>query len=117
MLARALRSALEGEAAISRRLSMRLVEQLRHAPAGGRGLRPVKSPLTPREWEVVDLLERHMTTDQMADTLVLSTETVRTHVKNILRKLGAGTRERRSRSAPDARSAPRRAPAPTRPGA
>ena len=93
VLPRALRSALEGEAAISRRLSMRLVEQLRHMPAGGRGLRPVKSPLTPREWEVVDLLEQHMTTDQMADTLVLSTETVRTHVKNILRKLGAGTRD------------------------
>ena len=90
MLPRALRSALEGEAAISRRLSMRLVEQLRHMPAGGRGLRPVKSPLTPREWEVVDLIEQHMTTDQMADTLVLSTETVRTHVKNILRKLGVG---------------------------
>jgi len=29
----------------------------------------------------------------MADQLVLSTETVRTHVKNILRKLGVGTRE------------------------
>ena len=31
---------------IARRLGMRLVEQLRTAPQGGRGVRPVKSPLT-----------------------------------------------------------------------
>jgi DNA-binding CsgD family transcriptional regulator len=34
-----------------------------------------------------------MTTERMADQLVLSPETVRTHVKNILRKLGVNTRE------------------------
>jgi NarL family two-component system response regulator LiaR len=78
-----------GEAAISRRLSMRLVEHLRRAPDGPGGLRPVKSPLTPREWEVVDLLAQSKTTDQIAELLVLSSETVRSHVKNILRKLNA----------------------------
>jgi DNA-binding NarL/FixJ family response regulator len=55
-------------------------------------MRPVKSPLTPREWEVVDLLVEGASTDQIADTLVLSTETVRSHVKNILRKLDARSR-------------------------
>jgi NarL family two-component system response regulator LiaR len=90
---RALRSALGGEAAISRRLSMRLVEQLRHAPAAGTGLRPVKSPLTPREWEVVDLMATGATNDRIAEHLVLSTETVRSHVKNILRKLEVSSRE------------------------
>jgi DNA-binding NarL/FixJ family response regulator len=89
---RALLSALDGEAVISRRLSMRLVERLRHAPEGAAGLRPVKSPLTPREWEVVDLLYEGRTTDQIAEILVLSTETVRSHVKHILRKLDARTR-------------------------
>jgi DNA-binding NarL/FixJ family response regulator len=89
---RALRSALEGEAVISRRLGMRLVEQLRQAPEGGAGLRPVKSPLTAREWEVIDLLYEGRTTEQMAEILVLSTETVRSHVKHILRKLDARTR-------------------------
>jgi NarL family two-component system response regulator LiaR len=93
VLPRALLGVLSGEAAISRRLSMRLVEYLRRAPNGPGGLRPVKSPLTPREWEVIDLLAEAMTTDQIADTLVLSPETVRSHIKNILRKLDARSRE------------------------
>jgi two-component system, NarL family, response regulator LiaR len=106
VLPQALRGALEGEAVISRRLGMRLVEQLRTAPQGARGLRPVKSPLTPREWEVIDLLDEGKTTDQIADSLVVSGETVRSHVKNILRKLDVGSREeavavaRRMRGAP-----------------
>jgi NarL family two-component system response regulator LiaR len=93
VLPRALRGALSGEAAISRRLSMRVVEHLRRAPAGAGGMRPIKSPLTPREWEVIDLLAASMTTDQIAAHLVLSSETVRSHVKNILRKLNARSRE------------------------
>ena len=93
VLPRALNGVLGGEAAISRRLSMRLVEQLRHAPARPGGLRPVKSPLTPREWEVMDLIAKSLTTDQIAEMLVLSSETVRTHVKNILRKLEVRSRE------------------------
>jgi two-component system, NarL family, response regulator LiaR len=93
VLPQALDGVLNGEAAISRRLSMKLVEQLRHAPQGRSGLRPVKSPLTPREWEVIDLLAESKTTDQIADVLVLSSETVRSHVKNILRKLRVRSRE------------------------
>jgi DNA-binding NarL/FixJ family response regulator len=89
---RALIGALEGEAAISRKLARRLVEHLRRAPEGATGLRPVKSPLTPREWEVIDLLYEGRSTDEIAAILVLSTETVRSHVKHILRKLGASTR-------------------------
>jgi DNA-binding NarL/FixJ family response regulator len=92
-LPQALEGARDGEAAISRRLSMQLIEQLRRVPEPTTGMRPVKSPLTAREWEVVDLLYEGRTTDQIADTLVLSTETVRSHIKNLMRKLGANTRE------------------------
>jgi len=106
VIPRALLSALEGEAVISRRLGMRLVEHLRQSPEGGAGLRPVKSPLTPREWEVVDLLYEGRTTDQIAETLVLSTETVRSHVKHILRKLGARTRAEAVEIAQRMRGAP-----------
>jgi two-component system, NarL family, response regulator LiaR len=91
-LPRALRGACDGEAVISRRMGLRLVERLQHAPDGTTGMRPVKSPLTAREWEVIDLLHQGMTTEQMADTLVLATETIRSHIKNILRKLGARSR-------------------------
>ena len=42
-LPRALRGSLDGEAAISRRLAMQLVQHYRSAPTGGMGLRPVRS--------------------------------------------------------------------------
>ena len=107
VLPRTLEGALRGEAAISRRLGMQLVEQLRRVPQDARGLRPVKSPLTSREWEVIDLLSDGKTTDQIAETLVLSSETVRSHAKNILRKLGVQSRKEAVRVAQEMRDAPR----------
>ncbi len=92
-LPRALRGSLEGEAAISRKLAMQLVQHYRSAPLGGVGLRPVRSHLTDREWEVLDLLTGGATTDEIARALVLSTETVRSHLKNLYRKLGVRSRE------------------------
>jgi DNA-binding NarL/FixJ family response regulator len=106
VLPQALKGALGGEAAISRRLSMKLVELLRRAPNGTGGMRPVKSPLTAREWEVIDQLVEHKTTEQIADALVLSSETVRSHVKNILRKLDARSRDEAVRIAQRMRSEP-----------
>lgn len=92
VLPRILRGALEGEAAISRRLAMKLVEAYRRRPRGGKGLRPVRSDLTDREWEVLDLLAAGAGTEEIARTLVLSTETVRSHLKNLYRKLGVTSR-------------------------
>jgi DNA-binding NarL/FixJ family response regulator len=92
-LPRTLKGLRAGEAAISRRLTKRVIEQLRSAPGGSSGMRPVKSPLTAREWEVIDLLKATRSTDEIAAELVLSTETVRSHVKNILRKLKVRSRE------------------------
>ncbi len=93
VLPRVLRGALEGEAAISRRLAGELVESYRRAPRGGAGLRPVRSTLTDREWEVLDLVAAGAGTDEIARTLVLSTETVRSHLKNLYRKLGVRSRD------------------------
>jgi NarL family two-component system response regulator LiaR len=92
-LPRALRGSLDGEAAISRRLAMQLVQHYRSASTGGMGLRPVRSKLTDREWEVLDLLSGGATTDDIARQLVLSSETVRSHLKNLYRKLGVRSRE------------------------
>jgi NarL family two-component system response regulator LiaR len=92
VLPRALERVCAGEAAVSRQLTMKLVESLRHVRDDGAGLRPVRSPLTAREWEVLDLLAQGRGTDEIADQLVLSTETVRSHVKHVLRKLNVRSR-------------------------
>ncbi|MGZ4267790.1 MAG: response regulator [Solirubrobacteraceae bacterium] len=92
-LPRALNAARNGEAVVSRSLTARLIEGLRRTPVDGVGMRPVRSPLTPREWEVLDLLCLNTSTDGIADQLVLSHETVRSHIKNILRKLDVSSRQ------------------------
>ncbi len=48
--------------------------------------------LTPRQAEVLDLLERGRSTRQIAAELHLSVETVRNHVRHILRSIGAHSR-------------------------
>jgi two-component system, NarL family, response regulator LiaR len=109
-LVSALFGALRGEAAISRRLGRLVVEQLHSRPAVV-GLRPVRSPLTSREWEVLDLLSAEMTTQQIAGRLVISEETVRSHVKHILRKLGVTCRTDAVALAPQLRCASGQRPA------
>ena len=48
--------------------------------------------LTPRQAEVLELLERGRTTKEIAAELHLSVETVRNHVKKLLRAVGAHSR-------------------------
>jgi DNA-binding NarL/FixJ family response regulator len=89
---RALRGVVDGEAAISRRLTMDLIEIVRRTAENGTGLRPVKSVLTSREWEVLDLMCDGASTRLIAETLFLSEDTVYSHSKSILRKLGVHSR-------------------------
>jgi PAS domain S-box-containing protein len=49
-------------------------------------------PLTPRQAEVLDLLERGRTTRQIAAELHLSIDTVRNHIRHILHAVGAHSR-------------------------
>jgi PAS domain S-box-containing protein len=48
--------------------------------------------LTPRQAEVLELLERGRSTKQIAQELHLSTETVRNHIRHVMRKVGAHSR-------------------------
>jgi DNA-binding NarL/FixJ family response regulator len=48
--------------------------------------------LSPREREILGLLSRGLSGEQAAKQLYLSSETVRTHVRNAMTKLGAATR-------------------------
>lgn len=91
-LAQAVEGVMAGEAAISRALAARLIDHVRELSAGLSGMRPVRSPLTTREWEVLDLLKQGLSTAQVAKDLVLSTDTVHSHVQHILRKLHAHSR-------------------------
>jgi DNA-binding NarL/FixJ family response regulator len=91
-IARALTVVSAGHALISSELTGVLVERLRRTPADGTGTRPVKSTLTTREWEILDLMCGGMGTREIADSLFLSPETVNSHVKNVLKKLGVHSR-------------------------
>jgi len=80
-----------------------LVDALREVWRGGRYFDPSFRPgdggggeavraLSSRESEVLGLLADGLTGEQIAKHLVLSPETVRTHVRNAMEKLGAPTR-------------------------
>lgn len=80
-----------------------LVEALRKVWRGGRYFDPRFSPkstngdapaktLSGREAEILALLARGFTGEEIAQRLVLSPETVRTHVRNAMAKLEARTR-------------------------
>ena len=58
----------------------------------GRSQMKVDAELTPREREVLSLMASGATNAVIATRLVISENTVKSHVKQILRKLGAGNR-------------------------
>jgi DNA-binding NarL/FixJ family response regulator len=58
---------------------------------GGNGAAPVRA-LSSRESEILGLLAEGLTGEAIAKRLVLSPETVRTHIRNGMEKLGAKTR-------------------------
>ena len=53
---------------------------------------PAPDLLTPREADVLELLQEGMTNAQIAHSLSIGIETVRTHARNIYAKLGISTR-------------------------
>ena len=64
----------------------------RRAPAAvEHRVAPVES-LTPKELEVLGHLAEMLTTEEIAASMYISVNTVRTHVRNILRKLGVSRR-------------------------
>ncbi|KTE40080.1 MULTISPECIES: LuxR C-terminal-related transcriptional regulator [unclassified Sphingopyxis] len=76
---------------------LRLAEPSRRNPAleGGHGAAPGEafSFLTEREIEILSALNAGESNKEIARTLQLAPETVKWHLKNVMRKLRAGTRE------------------------
>ncbi|HEX5592639.1 MAG TPA: response regulator transcription factor [Solirubrobacterales bacterium] len=63
----------------------------RNGNGNGNGAEAVKA-LSARESEILGLLAEGLTGEEIAKHLVLSPETVRTHIRNAMEKLGARTR-------------------------
>jgi NarL family two-component system response regulator LiaR len=107
ILPRVLRRVRAGEAAVTRVFATRVLERLRMLDRAGLDrFRPVRSPLTRREWEVLDLLVDGATTSGIARQLDVSPATVRSHVKHLLGKLGIHSRDEAVRYVERLRDAP-----------
>ena len=65
-------------------------------------------PLTPKESEVLGHLAELLTTEEIAATMFVSVNTIRSHVRSILRKLGVGRRNEAVRLAWELRLLPPR---------
>jgi DNA-binding NarL/FixJ family response regulator len=64
----------------------------RLTPLLGKDRNGARKTLSPREREIMGLLSQGLSGEQAAQQLFLSSETVRTHVRNAMTKLGAATR-------------------------
>ncbi len=89
----ALDRVMSGQASLPGNLVARLIDEFR-----GRERHRVNLPsdravlLTPREWDVLELMRTGSTTAQIAERLFVSATTVRSHVSAILRKLQVNDR-------------------------
>ena len=90
-LLRAIRSVVAGDALLSPSVTRRLIAEF-VAGAPPRSDVPGLEVLTDREREVMSLVARGMTNDEIADHLVISPATARTHVSRAMVKLGARDR-------------------------
>lgn len=79
----AIRQAAQGKAALDPQLMQRLLE--------AQGLR-YHDLLTPRELDVIQALSDGLTNAEIASQLVVSEETIKSHISNILRKLNLNHR-------------------------
>lgn len=91
----AVRDAAAGRAAMPRTLTARLIEEFRDSAPRWRSVGDLDptTRLTSREWEVVALLRRGLSTRQIARRLSVSPATVRSHVAAAAHDLGASDRE------------------------
>ncbi len=83
----AVRIVAAGDALLAPAITRRLIAEF--ARLRPRQIKPdALSELTPRETEILGLVAEGLSNGEIAERLVLSDETVKTHVSHVLRKLG-----------------------------
>ena len=87
-LLQAIHSVARGEGFLSPTIASKVMREINQPPK----LPPTKDPLTEREVEILQLVAKGLTNDEIAEKLVVSERTVRTHVSNILAKLQLANR-------------------------
>ncbi|HEY7965753.1 MAG TPA: response regulator transcription factor [Solirubrobacteraceae bacterium] len=88
-LVHAVRVIAAGEALLSPAVTRRLLDRVgRRLPASATGAPAAIAELTEREREVFELLARGLSNAEIAELLVVGDATVKTHVSNVLMKLG-----------------------------
>ena len=92
-LGESLRAAVGGQTPISRAMTPVLVREYQRQNRARRARSvAVRGRLTPREWQILTLLADGHSTAGIALDLVVSIETVRSHVKAVMRKLNVHSR-------------------------
>jgi DNA-binding NarL/FixJ family response regulator len=85
----AVRVVAAGDALLAPAVTRRLISEFaRLRPSAGAATVPALATLTPRETEVLRLVAEGLSNQQVAGRLVVTEETVKTHVSRVLRKLG-----------------------------
>lgn len=84
----AIRKVVRGESSIDPSIAERLMRELQRTSK----MAPTADPLTAREEEILVLIAQGLPNQAIAETLVISERTVRTHVTNILSKLHLANR-------------------------
>jgi DNA-binding NarL/FixJ family response regulator len=87
-----LRGVVRGDAALSGGVARRLLDRVREYGRFGGVPDAIAKQLSAREVEVLLLLDEHLGTDEIAQRLFISEHTVRSHVKNLMKKLGVSSR-------------------------
>jgi DNA-binding NarL/FixJ family response regulator len=91
-LLQAIRLVAAGDALLSPSVTRRLISEFVQGPSRTLRPHPELDSLTPREREIVGLVGEGLSNDEIADRLVLSPATARTHVSRAMVKLGARDR-------------------------